>query len=182
MDDLVSAYFNVYGCEAIQENFALLGEKRYVVSEAPFQIYGPPAHGPSDAEKVAIGKPYATRKKAKSRADKLDQEIGGYRYQVRRTPEPPVNEEVILECILDLLVNEGYTNSYESAACILEVMSDEWYNSLIEEIRLTGQVEPHLKGNKRVIPASAFEDPNSKEAKEKAERRAKRGRLTFKVA
>lgn len=175
-----------------------------LLHEMPFQIYGPPLHGPSDAEKVPIGKPYVSRKRATSRANKLDQDIGGYRYQVRRVPEEPVNEENIdeatrpgqivrgynraslpkmtdrrieasgsafrspssknkmaktnttaanaqayywktslnneeVEYILDLLVVEGYTNSYESAACILEAMSDEWLGVIIEKLSKADQ-------------------------------------------
>lgn len=47
------------------------------------------------------------------------------------------NEEV--EYILDLLVVEGYTNSYESAACILEAMSDEWLGVIIEKLSKADQ-------------------------------------------
>jgi hypothetical protein len=36
------------------------------------------------------------------------------------------------EHVLDYLVNEGYVDSYESAECVLEVMSDEWLESIVE--------------------------------------------------
>jgi hypothetical protein len=36
------------------------------------------------------------------------------------------------EHVLDYLVNEGYVDSYESAECVLEVMSDEWLKSIAE--------------------------------------------------
>jgi ribosomal protein S8 len=36
------------------------------------------------------------------------------------------------EHVLDYLVNEGYVDSYESAECVLEVMSDEWLESIAE--------------------------------------------------
>ena len=52
--------------------------------EMPYQIYGPGPHGPSDAEPQPLGKPYQNKKRAKTRADKLDQEIGGYRHFVRK--------------------------------------------------------------------------------------------------
>ncbi len=58
-----------------------------VISEMPYQIYGPAPHGPSDSEPVKIGKPYKNKKRARTRADKLDQEIGGYRHSVRYVPE-----------------------------------------------------------------------------------------------
>lgn len=57
------------------------------LQEKPYQIYGPDPHGPSDGEKIKIGKPYKDKKRAKSRADKLDQEIGGYRHSVHRVAE-----------------------------------------------------------------------------------------------
>jgi hypothetical protein len=53
------------------------------INEAPFQIYGPDPHGSSDSEPRPLGKPYKNKKRAKTRADKLDQEIGGYRHFVR---------------------------------------------------------------------------------------------------
>ena len=58
-----------------------------ILSEMPYQIYGPAPHGPSDSEPVKIGKPYKNKKRARTRADKLDQEIGGYRHSVRYVPE-----------------------------------------------------------------------------------------------
>jgi hypothetical protein len=55
----------------------------YSITEAPYQIYGPDPHGSSDSEPRRIGKPYKNKKRAKTRADKLDQEIGGYRHSVQ---------------------------------------------------------------------------------------------------
>jgi len=54
-----------------------------ILTEAPFQIYGPDPHGPSDSEPRPIGKPYKNKRRAKNRADRMDQEIGGYRHSVR---------------------------------------------------------------------------------------------------
>jgi hypothetical protein len=56
---------------------------QFIISEAPYQIYGPDPHGSSDSEPRRIGKPYKNKKRAKTRADKLDQEIGGYRHSVK---------------------------------------------------------------------------------------------------
>ncbi len=58
-----------------------------ILSEAPYQIYGPDPHGSSDSESRPIGKPYKNKKRAKTRADRLDQEIGGYRHSVRYVEE-----------------------------------------------------------------------------------------------
>lgn len=57
------------------------------INEMPFQIYGPDPHGPSDAEPQPLGKPYKNKKRAKTRANKLDQEIGGYRHFVRKVDD-----------------------------------------------------------------------------------------------
>ena len=54
-----------------------------ILTEAPYQIYGPDPHGPSDSESRPIGKPYKNKKRAKTRADRMDQEIGGYRHSVK---------------------------------------------------------------------------------------------------
>jgi hypothetical protein len=54
-----------------------------ILSEAPYQIYGPDPHGSSDSESRPIGNPYKNKKRAKNRADRMDQEIGGYRHSVR---------------------------------------------------------------------------------------------------
>ncbi len=57
------------------------------LNEMPYQIYGPGPHGSSDAEPQPLGKPYKNKKRAKTRVDKLDQEIGGYRHFVRKVDE-----------------------------------------------------------------------------------------------
>lgn len=57
------------------------------LTEMPYQIYGPDPHGPSDAEPKPLGKPYKNKKRAKTRANKLDQEIGGYRHFVRKVDD-----------------------------------------------------------------------------------------------
>jgi hypothetical protein len=57
------------------------------LNEMPYQIYGPDPHGASDSEPRPLGKPYKNKKRAKTRADKLDQEIGGYRHFVRKVDD-----------------------------------------------------------------------------------------------
>lgn len=59
----------------------------YLILERPFQIYGPDPHGPSDAEPGPLGKPYKNKKRAKTRAERLNQEIGGHRHFVRKVDE-----------------------------------------------------------------------------------------------
>jgi hypothetical protein len=79
-------YSDSYDCaEVIFENMS--DEWLNVILEEPFQIYGPDPHGPSDAEPIPLGKPYKNKKRAKTRANNLDQEIGGYRHFVRKVDE-----------------------------------------------------------------------------------------------
>ena len=70
-----------------QKTFSEFMIEAYLILERPYQIYGPDPHGSSDSEPRPLGKPYKNKKRAKTRADKLDQEIGGYRHIVRRVPE-----------------------------------------------------------------------------------------------
>lgn len=44
---------------------------------------------------------------------------------------PKLNSSV--EYVLDYLINEGYTDSYDSATYILEAMSDEWLDEILIE-------------------------------------------------
>jgi hypothetical protein len=39
-----------------------------------------------------------------------------------------------LNFVLDYLINEGYTDCHESASKILDVMSDEWLESILNEV------------------------------------------------
>jgi hypothetical protein len=70
-----------------QKTFSEFMTEAYLILERPYQIYGPDPHGSSDSEPRPLGKPYKNKKRAKTRADKLDQEIGGYRHFVRRVDE-----------------------------------------------------------------------------------------------
>jgi|AntRauTorcE11897_2_1112592.scaffolds.fasta_scaffold00078_48 hypothetical protein len=56
-------------------------------SEGPFRIWDRKA-------KTWVGKPYSSRKRATSRADRLDNEYGGYRYSVRLVHPQDTNKEI----------------------------------------------------------------------------------------
>jgi hypothetical protein len=74
--------------ESISDQWAnQILDEAHIIMEKPFQIYGPDPHGSSDSESRPLGKPYKNKKRAKTRADKLDQEIGGYRHSVRKVDE-----------------------------------------------------------------------------------------------
>jgi hypothetical protein len=74
--------------ESISEQWAnqILDEVHLII-EKPYQIYGPDPHGSSDSESGPLGKPYKNKKRAKTEADKKDQEIGGYRHSVRKVDD-----------------------------------------------------------------------------------------------
>ena len=74
--------------ESISEQWAnQILDEEYLIIEKPYQIYGPDPHGSSDSESRPLGKPYKNKKRAKTRADRLDDEIGGYRHSVRKVDE-----------------------------------------------------------------------------------------------
>jgi len=55
-----------------------------VISEMPFQVTGPdPRSSDPNSPHISIGKPYQSKKRAKTKADKLDDAIGGYRHKVK---------------------------------------------------------------------------------------------------
>jgi hypothetical protein len=196
------------------------------IYEAPFEITGPHSYKTGDGRPqddsiikntptvvgTYKGDDSATRKKARNKADKLNQEYGASVYRVNRTDEPrkrgttvkdsvesdydklinertnisyareaitnirnnlkkypqgykgddfnhelklaksafknqvkqerekrKANEDV--EYVLDYLVNEGFTDSYDGAEAILETMSDEWLDSIIEARKVKIKVD-----------------------------------------
>jgi len=70
-----------------QKTFSEFMTEAYLILERPYQIYGPDPHGSSDSEPRPLGKPYKNKKRAKTKANKLDQEIGGYRHFVRKVDD-----------------------------------------------------------------------------------------------
>jgi hypothetical protein len=79
---------DLHGAEVMAQN---ISEDwiHLILSEAPWQIYGPDPHGSSDSEPRPIGKPYKNKKRAKTKADKLDDDIGGFRHSVHYVDDQP---------------------------------------------------------------------------------------------
>jgi hypothetical protein len=50
----------------------------------------------------------------------------------KKSKKPQMKKEE-LEYILDILVSEGFAVDYEGAVCILEAMSDEWVDCILDE-------------------------------------------------
>ena len=97
--DIISEFLFVVGyvdsiesaelmAESISEQWAnQILDEAHLIIEKPYQIYGPDPHGSSDSESRPLGKPYKNKKRAKTIADRLDDEIGGYRHSVRKVDE-----------------------------------------------------------------------------------------------
>jgi hypothetical protein len=62
-----------------------------------------------------------------------------------------------LEYIIDILVSEGYVNDYDSAACILEVMSDEWLVGILEKFNPEDYKEYHKKNHREDNSSSRWD-------------------------
>lgn len=71
--------------EAIMVNMS--EDWRESIMEMPYQIYGPDPTKSSDSPSIPLGRPYKSKKRATTRANKLDLDIGGYRHTVHQTPE-----------------------------------------------------------------------------------------------
>lgn len=67
-------------------------KSKLFINEAPYQIFGPHPHASSDSEAIKIGKEYKDKKRAKNRAERLNLEIGGHRYTVRKVEEDTLTE------------------------------------------------------------------------------------------
>jgi predicted kinase len=76
-----------------------------------------------------------------------------------------------LEFILDYLIDEGYTDSYESALVILETMSEEWLECIIEELDNETINEFIMEARKR--PAQRASKQRSRSQKEPEDNRQK---------
>jgi len=63
------------GVEKAKKDIQSLKKEEVELSEAPFQVY-------DMRDKVNVGKEMKNKKRARTKADKLDQEYGGYRYKV----------------------------------------------------------------------------------------------------
>jgi hypothetical protein len=117
------------------------------IYEAPFEITGPHSYKTGDSShkddttirnsprvvSTYKGDDRATRKKARNKADKLNQEYGASVYRVSRVDEPRKRGTSVSETI-EYLVGEGYADSYDSARNIVE----SWLDDLIEYLKDRG--------------------------------------------
>jgi len=85
---------------------------------------------PSMAELDWDRKPIERPSNRKAQATRLKQVIGTQR---RQDKEAGLRDDV--EYVLDYLIDEGFTDSYDSALVILETMSEQWLVDLIESAK-----------------------------------------------
>ena len=128
--------FNLWVNDLLDEGYNLsdytwdeLYEGYQELTESPYQIFGPDPKGPSDSKEIKLGKPYNDRKTARRRADKLDQEIGGYRHSVRKITKESYE---LYNLVIGHLLDEGFADDCDSANMMIERMSDEWLNEILE--------------------------------------------------
>lgn len=155
----------------LYEAYRSVYEDQEDLQEAPYQIYGPDPHGPSDAPSQPLGKPYKNKKRAKSRADKLDQEIGGYRHSVRHVPE----EVDLYDVVLDHLFDEGYCDDVDSAEIIMANMSEEWLDDIVEGVA-DKKAPPEIRAKVRNARAGFIKSIGSEESRTRNRRREHRER------
>jgi hypothetical protein len=118
-----------------------------------------------------MGKPYNSRSRARSRADKLDNEYGAYRYKVRRVGSSFMIEATLSEAVHKLpltsedfdLVQKLMSRPIPAAVApiyIQEIIDDDEFNSMLNEfaeINPNMDVRPHVvEWIKRVMPDQMY--------------------------
>ena len=107
--NLQEAYLNVYENEQLDE--------------MPYRVVTKNDGG----EEVYVGGKYTTRKTARTKANKEDEKVGGYRHSVRKVEE----ETDIFDYVMEYLISEGYAETPEAALAIMGNMSEEWMGNII---------------------------------------------------
>jgi hypothetical protein len=92
--------------------------------ESYLEIYEQSTPNPSDAYREAL------RRLSPKHLEQLQQKI-----KLEKDLKARSQQKEDLEYIIDYLIDEGYTDSYESALAILETMSDQWFVELIESAK-----------------------------------------------
>ena len=109
--NLQEAYLDVYENEQLDE--------------MPYRVFTKNDKG----EEVSVGGTYATGKTARTKANKEDEKVGGYRHSVRKVEE----ETDIFDYVMEYLISEGYAETPEAALAIMGNMSEDWRESIAED-------------------------------------------------
>ena len=115
----------------------------------------------------------ATRKRARGKAEKLNQEYGRSVYKVKRVDSPRKMGTAVEETnkdhydlVLEYLLDEGFCESQENAEAMVAHMSEEWISGIIE-------ANGYEKENK--------EKPKPRKAKKAPKRGTNQDRSNFKL-
>ena len=118
-----------------------------------------------------VGKPYNSRSRARGRADKLDNEFGGYRFKVRRVGGPDLFENKLNEAVHKLpLTHEDFElvktlmsrpiPAVIAPIYIQEIIDDDEFNYMLSEFAETEpgmDVRPHVvEWMRRVMPDQMY--------------------------
>lgn len=125
--DFYEAYINMY--EAADRNkprpTVLPRSRETNIGDQIQKGWNDPSMAELDWDRTPIERP--TNREAQKR--RLKHVIGTQR---RQDKESGLRKEEF-DYVLDYLIGEGYTTSYESAIAIVESMSDEWLEEIIDE-------------------------------------------------
>ena len=125
------------------------------INEAPYEITGPHTYSHGDANPksdvkikntpTVVGSyssdTKATRTRAKTKAEKLNQDYGANVYRVRRVDTPrkkgtlanEVYEQDHYDIVLEYLLDEGLCESVENAEIMMAHMSEAWIEDILDE-------------------------------------------------
>ena len=120
---------------------------------------------PSMAELNWDRKPIERPTNRKAQATRLKQVIGTQR---RQDKEAGLRDSV--EYVLDYLIDEGFTDSYDSALVILETMSEQWLEGIIEKFNPEDYKEYHQKDHMEDNSADQWDRENEDYQRERAQR------------
>jgi hypothetical protein len=124
--NLQESYLNVYENEQLDE--------------MPYRVVTKNDGG----EEVYVGGKYATRKTARTKVDKEDEKVGGYRHSIRKVDEA----KDIFDYIMEYLISEGYVDTLQGAEQIISVMSEDWKCNILEA-KVDDDLSPEEKENIR---------------------------------
>ena len=104
-------------------------------------------------EEVYVGGKYATRKTARTKVDKEDEKVGGYRHSIRKVDEA----KDIFNYVMEYLISEGYVDTLQGAEQIISVMSEEWIHTIVEKFSMAADPSKPQSPKRTKLPRSREE-------------------------
>jgi len=118
MDELLDSYYDMYGCTVTREVFPYAERIRYRINEAV------------DTEEVKKNIEKGAKKAADPKFTRKD--VEQLHDKRRETVKKLVKEEV--DTIIAYLVDNNFAKTEKAARNIMEAMSDDWLESIIESL------------------------------------------------